>query len=177
MVLPLALLIIDSFSAHETKEFISEAQANNVTVSIIPGGCTSKMQPLDICLNKPFKSVLRSCWHEYIDSLLAADPNPEKLATASKQVICDWIKKGLDYLESKKEMIVKSFLVYGISNALDGSENTFIHCAKELSGMQLPYLDECNDDPFQTLDSESSDSQDDEISLDNEDSQDDDDDE
>ena len=51
-----ALLVIDSFSAHATvtEEFIDEAYAKNIDVAIIPGGCTSKIQPLDVCLNKPF---------------------------------------------------------------------------------------------------------------------------
>ena len=61
-----ALLVINSFSAHETGEFLEEARANNVDVLIIPGGCTSKVQPLDVCLIKPFKSVLRGKWLEYL---------------------------------------------------------------------------------------------------------------
>ena len=40
------LLIIDSFSAHEDQDFISEANKKNVDVLLIPGGCTSKVQPL-----------------------------------------------------------------------------------------------------------------------------------
>ena len=40
------LLIIDSFSAHEDQDFISEANIKNVDVLLIPGGCTSKVQPL-----------------------------------------------------------------------------------------------------------------------------------
>ena len=31
---------------------------------------------------------------------------------------------------------------------LDGSENQFIQCTKELSDLQLPYLDESTDDIF-----------------------------
>ena len=46
-----ALLIIDSFSAHETEEFLREAKSRNVDVALIPGGCTSKIQPLDVCLH------------------------------------------------------------------------------------------------------------------------------
>ena len=56
-----ALLVINSFSVHKTDEYLNEAQAKNVNVCIIPGGCISKVQPLDVCLNKPFKSVLRTC--------------------------------------------------------------------------------------------------------------------
>ena len=52
-------IVIDSFSAHETEEFIALAQSDNVDVVIIPGGCTIKIQPLDVCFNKPFKDILR----------------------------------------------------------------------------------------------------------------------
>ena len=128
------------------------------------------MQPLDVCLNKPFKSVLHCCWHIYIDSLVANDPNPEQLKTATKQVVCDWIKAGWDHLEAKKEMIRKSFLICGISNALNGTQNSFIHCAKELPDMQLPYLDEISDDPFHTSEGESSETSEGESSEDEADS-------
>ena len=64
------LLVIDSFSAHETEEFIQLAQGNNVDIVIIPGGCISKIQPPDVCLKKPLKSVIRNKWIEYIHSLV-----------------------------------------------------------------------------------------------------------
>ena len=58
-------------------------------------------------------------------------------------------------LDEKKEIIHKSFLVCGISNALDGSQNNLIRCAKELSEMTIAYGDEESaysesesDDPF-----------------------------
>ena len=57
-------------------------------------------------------------------------------------------QKGLDDLRKKEQIVKKSFLVCGLSNALDGSENALIRCAKELPTMQLPYVDESDDDPF-----------------------------
>ena len=58
----------------------------------------------------------------------------------------------------------KSFLVCGLSNTLDGSENNLMHCAKELPTTQLPYVDESDDDPFR--DEESDDDKDAEIEND-----------
>ena len=144
------LLLIDSFSAHETDEFLELARANNVDVSIIPGGCTTKIQPLDVCLNKPFKSILRQHWVKYIDAMVAATPNPTKLTTTSKVTICDWIKAGLDFLKQNKSTVKKAFLVCGMTNSLDGSENGLIRCAKELPTLQLPYVNESSDDLFQS---------------------------
>lgn len=77
-----------------------------------------------------------------------SDPNLKKLKAVSKETICEWIEKGLDDLRKKEQIVKKSFLVCGLSNALDGSENTRIHCAKELPNMQLPYVDKSDDDPF-----------------------------
>ena len=57
-----ALLILDSFSAHLTdavQELFSRYNTT-VTVIVIPGGCTSVLQPLDVSINKPFKHHLGS---------------------------------------------------------------------------------------------------------------------
>ena len=56
------LLVIDSFSTHETDEFLALAHASNVDVTTIPGGCASKIRWLEVCLDKPFKSILRHHW-------------------------------------------------------------------------------------------------------------------
>ena len=110
---------------------MDEVKAPNIDVAIIPSGCTSKIQPLDVCLNKPFKSTLRNKWLEYVESLVDNDPNSSKLTTPTKQVCTEWIKAGLDHLKGRKEMVNKLFLVCGITNALDGSQIGFIHRVKE----------------------------------------------
>ena len=50
-----------------------------------------------------------------------------------------WLSEGTFWYSKK---------VCGITNALDGSENSLIRCAEELPGIQLPYIDENADDPF-----------------------------
>ena len=51
-----------------------------------------------------------------------ADPT-ERLKTASKQEVCQWVEKAHGALLANQEMIRKSFQVTGIFPALDGSEN------------------------------------------------------
>ena len=48
----------------------------------------------------------------------------------------------------------KSFLVCGLPNAHNGSEKSFIHCARELPTMQLPHVNETDDDPFRDEESD-----------------------
>ena len=50
-----AMLVMDSFSAHITSKVKAELAKINTHLAIILRGCTSKAQPLDVALNKPFK--------------------------------------------------------------------------------------------------------------------------
>ena len=34
----------------------------NTDLAVIPGGLTFVVQPLDVCLNKPFKDLIRQYW-------------------------------------------------------------------------------------------------------------------
>ena len=83
----------------------------------------------------------------------------QKIKTASKKQVIDWFEQANKDLDSKKDLIRKSFKVCGISNSLDGKENTLIHCAKGLDQMKIAYgleehtnTDETEDDPFSSSD-------------------------
>jgi len=53
------LLALDLFSGHKTDEVLDTMKANDITVSVIPGGCTGLIQPLDVSINRPFKDILK----------------------------------------------------------------------------------------------------------------------
>ena len=55
-------LVWDSFSAHLTDTVKQQLRENKTATAVIPGGLTSLVQPLDVCLNKPFKDRLREKW-------------------------------------------------------------------------------------------------------------------
>ena len=54
-----SLLVFDSFEAHKKEEVKQSLKSENTDLSVIPGRLTSLLQPLDVCLNKPFKDKLR----------------------------------------------------------------------------------------------------------------------
>jgi len=53
------LLAIDLFQAHQIAEVLYTFRDNDITVSLIPGGCTGLVQPLDVSINRPFKDILK----------------------------------------------------------------------------------------------------------------------
>ena len=61
------LLIVDSYKPHQTEDSIKKVKDScNSDVIIIPGGCTSIVQPMDRCINRPFKEYMRASWQEWM---------------------------------------------------------------------------------------------------------------
>jgi hypothetical protein len=54
-----SMLILDSFRGHTTEEVKNILKSRNTDQVIISGGLTSMLQPLDVCINRPFKAALK----------------------------------------------------------------------------------------------------------------------
>ena len=61
-----SLLVCDSATAHLTNEV--KEKLKKTKLAIIPGGLTKLLQPLDISVNKSFKSKVRKLWENWIVS-------------------------------------------------------------------------------------------------------------
>ena len=53
---PKSLLVLDSFTAYRTDVVKRRFYEKNTDLAIIPGGLISRLQPLDVSLNKSFKA-------------------------------------------------------------------------------------------------------------------------
>ena len=115
-----SMLVWDSFRAHLSKPIRRTLQSLNTECAIIPGGMTGILQPLDVCINKPFKDRLRVKWQEWMitgEHTLTASGRTRK---ADLNVICGWIKEAWNDIPT--EMIKTSFRKCCITNAIDGTE-------------------------------------------------------
>ena len=92
--------------------------------TVIPGGLTSLVQPLDVCLNKPFKDRLREKWMTWMMSGEKTFTPGGQLRAASLVTVCQRVKES--WQELSKEMVERSFKKCGISNALDGTEDDLV---------------------------------------------------
>ncbi|GBB84679.1 hypothetical protein RclHR1_11250006 [Rhizophagus clarus] len=50
------MLVLDSLRGHIVNSVKNRLVEKNTNMAVIPGGCTSKLQPLDVATNKSFKS-------------------------------------------------------------------------------------------------------------------------
>lgn len=56
---PQSMLILDSFRGHTVSSVKNRLVEKNTNIAVIPGGCTSKLQPLDNAINRSFKSKVK----------------------------------------------------------------------------------------------------------------------
>ena len=116
-----SLLKFDAFSVHKTDDVQSKLVENKSDILMIPPGCTSKCQPMDVCINKPFKAILRKCWVTYISKLIeqmpATTPDDFKLPPPSRQDMVDWVEEAYRLISSDKDMVKRSFDVCGITTS------------------------------------------------------------
>ena len=156
-----SFLTLDAFSAHHTDPVKEEMFANSTDPVKVPEGCTSKSQPLDVSINRPFKLVLGECWEKYVLSIIdtlspdmISDPT-YKLPAPSRQHIVDWVLEGYNYLLLKKDVIKKSFDVCGItttgSSLMRNDEVLRKIMDKANEDLQQDDNDDDNDDPFQDV--------------------------
>ena len=101
-----------------------QLRENKTATAVIPGGLASLVQPLDVCLNKPFKDRLREKWMTWMMSGEKTFTPGGQLRAASLVTVCQWVKEL--WQELSKEMVECSFKKCGISNALDGTKDDLV---------------------------------------------------
>ncbi|CAL4230375.1 unnamed protein product, partial [Meganyctiphanes norvegica] len=119
-----ALLVWNQFRANKTEAVKDNLKRFKTDLAVIPGGLTSQLQPLDVCINKPFKAFMKDEWNKW---MMLADYEVTAIGRRKRATIaqlCQWVKNSWDQV--KEEIIIKSFKKCGNSNALDGTEDDAI---------------------------------------------------
>ena len=120
----------------------------------LPTSCTSKCQPLNVSLNKPFKAILRKFWIKYVTDVVKTflERNTDssfKLPEPIRLHMFDWMKEGSDYLLERQEIVKSSFEVCGTSSSDPQKVRTTSFTRNTRKSLWwLENLDESEEDPF-----------------------------
>ncbi|CAI7843999.1 unnamed protein product [Closterium sp. NIES-53] len=154
------MLVLDSYRGHLTKEVKVRFAALNIVPAVIPAGCTADVQPLDVSVNKSFKTSVcqrstgdprlilgKGYRHVGLGCYGRTDPLLNKpfypngnIKKPPSAVVLKWISRA--WKAAPANLIKKAFLTCGISNALDGSED---HLAMAHRRSQLSHEVEVDD--------------------------------
>ncbi len=116
-----SLLVWDMFRAQLVPEVKDRLKSLDTTMAVIPGGLTSLVQPLDVCLNKPFKDRMRTKWQAWMAEGKFQLTPAGNIRRPELTLVATWVKESWDEIDCA--MVKKSFKKCGISNALDGTED------------------------------------------------------
>lgn len=120
------LLVWDHAAFHKTDEVKEKLKELNITSAMIPAGCTSLLQPLDVAINKPFKEWLREATDDIIESM----PPIETWTTSQRRILTTKIVgmawEKLQEREKEVQLISRSFIHTGIAIKTDGSQDHLI---------------------------------------------------
>ena len=94
-------------------------------LTVIPGGLTSQLQPLDVSVNKPFKGFMHEEWAKWTEAPTHHVTPAGRVKWPLTSNVCEWVKNS--WQRVKSETIVKSLKKCGISNALDVSEDDILY--------------------------------------------------
>ena len=118
---------MDHCTSHDTPIVLDKLKKNNIDFIFIPKRMTSVLQPLDRCINFPFKKYLKLKFSEFtINECVVKNNLDESRIRIINDILSVWngykdeISKE-NYIENS--LIEKSFKLVGITNKMDGSED------------------------------------------------------
>ena len=118
------LLLVDNYKAHLTEESKTIVKNCNSELVLIPAGCTSLVQPMDVSINRPFKQRMRDLWVQWFagHTERTVHGNPKQ---PSRQDVINWVSDAWNSI--KAETIQESFVLCGITAAVSENNKMFSH--------------------------------------------------
>ena len=111
-----SILYFDKAPSHMNDQIIDMFEKNECFYRVIPPGLTSYCQPLDLCINKPFKDAIKAKFRDFcIKWQNTKKPNPENLI--------QWVSDVWWSNTITENTIKISFKKGGINLKFDGSED------------------------------------------------------
>lgn len=119
-----SLFVLDAATFHKTDRVLNILSNYKIMPSMIPGGCTSLIQPLDVSINRPFKDLLQEEVEMYIE--YADESGKSSWSIGDRRVmttICvgrAWEK----FCQEKSHVVRQSFCNVGLALPIDGSRDS-----------------------------------------------------
>ncbi|NXU99138.1 POGZ protein, partial [Cettia cetti] len=100
------MLLLDCHRTHLSEEVLNVLSSAGTLPAVIPAGCSSRIQPLDVCLKRSLKNFLQQKWKE------SARRPPD--SSALLQLLVGWLGEALEIFGNSPEFIRKSFLLANV---------------------------------------------------------------
>lgn len=111
-----SMLVLDRHREHMGDSFLTAISGSGTLPTVIPGGCTFHLQPLEVCVKPVLQRFLLSRWAK----LIAGEPteleetSPHRLQANVAQLLVDLVVEALTHLNKLPQLWKKSFHLTGL---------------------------------------------------------------
>ena len=112
------LLIFDSHRAHITKTILTTLKNSRTKVSIVPGGMTPLIQPLDVSVNRSVKAKWAKKWRDWMEEAANSFKKTKQKSKVGYDDIVEWVHEIINEID--EDLIKNSFSLCGIAHSHDG---------------------------------------------------------
>ncbi|XP_075301494.1 pogo transposable element with ZNF domain isoform X4 [Opisthocomus hoazin] len=114
------MLVLDCHRTHLSEEVLSLLSASSTLPAVVPAGCSSKIQPLDVCIKRTVKNFLHKKWKEQAKEMADSTCDSDILL----QLVLCWLAEALEVIGDSPELVQQSFLVASVLPGPDGTANS-----------------------------------------------------
>lgn len=152
-----SLLVLDSMTAHKCESVKDHLKKMKSKISIIPGGLTKLLQPLDIAVNKSFKDHLRAIWENWMVDGEHSFTKTGRMRRATYAEVSNWVLQAWSKVKVssitngfvKSEMLPPNTLQLPMEIDSDDNDEDDDHLtATELATLAELFHDDTEDEDF-----------------------------
>ena len=142
------LISLDVFRCNRSDELEKLLEQLRTDFVVIPGGMTSQLQVLDVCINKVFKEGVQRLWNTWMMSENHSFTADGRIKKPDLLLITQLIKKA--WKDIDPAIIAKGFKMCCLTNNMDGTEDDVLwqDIAEKAAADEENDMDEdllCND--------------------------------
>ncbi|XP_008759521.1 pogo transposable element with ZNF domain isoform X3 [Rattus norvegicus] len=115
-----SMLVMDCHRTHLSEEVLALLSASSTLPAVVPAGCSSKIQPLDVCIKRTVKNFLHKKWKEQAREMADAACDSDVLL----QLVLVWLGEVLSVIGDSPDLVQRSFLVASVLPGPDGNVNS-----------------------------------------------------